>query len=37
MTFPDLQACLDRLGVNLSLRLVADLPPKLRPPDLRAE
>jgi hypothetical protein len=36
MTLPDLQACLDRLGVRLSLRLVVDAPAGVMTPEILA-
>jgi TubC N-terminal docking domain len=35
MTFPELQSCLDRLGVNLSIRLVVDAPAGAMTPEVK--
>jgi hypothetical protein len=35
MTFPELQSCLDRLGVKLSIRLVVDAPAGAMTPEVK--
>jgi hypothetical protein len=36
MTLPELQSCLDRLGVKLSLKLVVDAPARVISPEIKA-
>ncbi len=36
MTLPELQSCLDRLGVSLSLRLVVDAPVGVMTPEVKS-